>query len=129
MGSCWVWRVGNSEAGINEDRMRGIFLLDLSDSPKSTWKACHKNPSSFALVLHLVKTIISGIRRLFTWHIVIPEVRHKESYVEDIEPFSFLCIKISSWRLSKLCFQIMLSLIYNSSNDTSYFDPLMQCWG
>ena len=106
--SCWVWRVSNSEVRINEDRMRGIFPLDISDSPRSIWKVCHKNPSPFALVLHLVKAIINGIRCLFTWQIVIPEVRHKESNVEDSESFNFLCIKISRWRLSKSYFQVLI---------------------
>ena len=90
----------------NKDRMRGIFRLELLDWPRSIWKACQKNPSPPALILHSVNTIINGIKYLFTWQVVIPELTHKASYVEGPEPFDFLYSKISSLKLSKSCFQV-----------------------
>ena len=90
----------------NKDRMKGIFWLEFLDWPRSIWKACQKNLSPHALILHSVKTIINGIKCLFTWQVVIPELTHKENYVEGLEPFDFPCSKISRPRLSKSCFQV-----------------------
>ena len=72
----------------------------------SSWQASQKKMLSFALILRLLKAIINGIKCLFTCQVVIPEVTHKESYVEDSEPFNFQCSKMSRSRLLKSYFPV-----------------------